>query len=168
MNQTVPCCQNSEILTNAQSPFSKIVALGFYDGPTSGVLQCGTCSATYRFDMLDWDVDHEVRIFRLARLPEDSLVRCVNVLAQSRQPQWPVWVPSRWDLPSDEARQEADRELQRILQSAEPAELVVAWAGYGEKILAARKVPAAELADVADWFAQDSTDGRDWFSWLQL
>jgi hypothetical protein len=169
VDQAVPCCQNPATLTNAQSAISKILALGFYDGPTSGVLQCATCLSVYKFDMLDWDDDHDVRIFRLAALPGDSLTQCVKALAQPESPHWPVWVPSRWNLPSEESREVADRELQRILDRARPAELVVAWVGYGERILAARKVPAADLVNVPDWFSRnDSAEGRDWFSLLGL
>jgi len=169
VDQSVPCCQKPASLTNAEAPFSKLLVLGFYDGPTSGILQCGTCSAVYKFDMLDWDDIHEVRVFRLASLPVDSLDQCVKALAQPKPPRWPVWVPSRWDLSSDEARELADRDVQRILATEKPAELVVAWAGYAEKILGARKMPAADLANVPDWFSRDdSTEGRDWFSVLAL
>jgi hypothetical protein len=63
----------------------------------------------------------------------------------------------------------ADREVQRILDRAKPAELVIAWSGYAEKTVAARKMPAADLANVPDWFSRDdSTEGRDWFSFLAL
>ena len=169
MDQAVPCCQNPAALTNAHSPFSKILALGFYDGPTSGVLQCATCSSVYKFDMLDWDDDHRVRIFRLAALPGDSLTECVKALEQPEAPHWPVWVPSRWNLPSEESRELADRKVQRILDRAQPAELIIAWAGYGERILAARTVPAADLANVPDWFSRtDPAEGRDWFALLGL
>jgi hypothetical protein len=119
--------------------------------------------------MLDWDADHEVRIFRLASLPVGALDQFINVLAQREQPRWPVWVPSRWNLPSEEGRGEVDREVQRLFRSAKPAELIVAWTGYGERILAARRIPAAELANVPDWFSgNDSSDGHDWFSLLGL
>jgi hypothetical protein len=119
--------------------------------------------------MLDWDDDHRVRIFRLALLPADSLNQCVKALAQPEPPSWPVWVPSLWNLSSAEAREKADREVERILDRARPAALVVAWAGYGDRILAAQNVPAAELADVPDWFSrEDSTEGHDWFSLLEL
>jgi hypothetical protein len=169
MDQAKPCCQNPAILSNAPSPFSKMVVLEFYDGPTSGILQCRECAAIYKFDMLDWAQDHDVRIFRLAVLPADSLTQCVKALAQPEPPRWPIWVPSRGNLRSEEARQMADREVQRILDKAQPAELVLAWAGYGETILAARKVPAADLAAVPDWFARDpSTEGPDWFTLLGL
>jgi len=169
VDQPVPCCHNPATLTDGLSPFGKILALGLYDGPTSGILECSACSAVYRFDMLDWDDDHEVRIFRLAALPADSLTRCVRALAQAEQPRWPLWVPSRPNLPSEEARRMADREIERILENAKPAELVIAWAGYGETILAARRVPATDLEKVPDWFSRDdSFQEPDWFSLLGL
>jgi hypothetical protein len=121
------------------------------------------------FGLLDWDDDHRVRILRLALLPADSLNQCVKALALSSPPTWPVWVPSRWKLPSEEARAKADHEVERVLDRAKPAVLVVAWAGYGDTILAAQNMPAAELANVSDWFSRaDATEGHDWFSLLEL
>ena len=169
MDQIVACCQDPASLVGAELPFSKILALGFYDGPTSGVLQCGACSAAYKFDLLDWDEGHEVRIFRLASLPTDSLDQIVKVLAPAGSPRWPVWVPSRWKSPSEDARQEADRGVQRIVELAKPAELLIAWIGYGERVLAARRLPAAELANLGDWFSRDESNrGKDWFRLLGL
>jgi hypothetical protein len=169
VDKAVACCQDPDSLVDVELPFSKIVALGFYDGPTSGLLQCGTCSAAYKFDLLDWDESHEVRIFRLASLPADSVDQIVKILAPAGSPRWPVWVPSRWNFPSEDARQEADRDVQPILQLAKAAELIIAWTGYGERVLAARRLPPAELADLPDWFSRDDSNrGRDWFRFLGL
>jgi hypothetical protein len=119
--------------------------------------------------MLDWDEDHEVRIFRLAALPPGSLDTCVEALAQAGPPRWPVWVPSRSRLPSEAGRQAADSAIEEVLLRAEPPSLLVAWAGYGERTLAARQVPPREVAGVPDWFSRDpSGDERDWFSVLGL
>lgn len=167
MQQPLICCQQPQTLTHGKSPFSKIIALGFYDGPTSGILQCDTCLNNYKFEMIDWDDNQEVRIFRLASLPEDSLVRCVKALAEIEPPRWPVWVPFFRKQPSEEARTAADREIDHILKAAQPAEMLVAWEGYGEKILAATKVPASELNQVPDWFSlEDPSTAPDWFSLL--
>ncbi len=169
MNRPVLCCKKPAELMDVPSPFSRILALGFYDGPTSGVLQCSTCSAVYKFDMLDWDDDHEVRIFRLAPVPPDSLDRCVSILAAAGPPRWPVWVPSRQQLPSEEAREAADRSVQQVLDRSGPPDLVVAWRGYGETVLAARRMSAEELSGVPDWFSLEGpADGRDWFPLLGL
>ncbi len=169
MAPLIPCCQDPPTLAQAPAPFSQIIALGFYDGPTSGVLRCTTCLAEYKFDMLDWDADHEVRIMRLASLPAGSLARCVAALTQTEPPRWPVWVPSRSSLPSEEARDKADAAVEGILAQAKPAELIVAWVGYGERILAARKVPAKDLNAVPDWFSQvDPARDGNWFAVLGL
>lgn len=163
------CCHDPQSLVGAQSPFSNILALGFYDGPTSGVLRCAACRTDYRFDLLDWDEDQAVRIFRLARLPEGALEECVQALGQPEPPRWPVWMPSRWSLPSEGLRQEADRAVQQILDRAVPSELVLAWVGYGEQVLAARRVAAPELSAAPDWFSiSDPTQIRNWFSLLGL
>jgi hypothetical protein len=161
---SVPCCKNPPSLTDTISPFNRTIALDFYDGPTGGILQCSTCQSIYKFDMLDWDDDHQTRIFRFALLPADSLAKCVLALAQPNLPRLPVWVP-----PSKEAAESTDRDVQRILDQAQPAELVVAWIGYGEKILAAKRVPPSDLMDVPDWsHREDPAGDGDWFSRLGL
>lgn len=169
MNPVPPCCRDPRSLVDADTPFARIIALDFYDGPTSGILQCRTCGSVYRFDMIDWDEDHQIRVFRLALLPPDALDRCVAALAPYGPPRWPIWVPNRSNLLDPAAGEIADRAMQRVLEKTAPAELVVAWTGYGDKILAARKVPAAELSQARDWFSiEDPAAFRDWFALLGL
>jgi hypothetical protein len=167
MNSMV-CCQNPEALSNADSPFTKIIALDFYDGPTGGILQCETCHTVYQFDMLDWDDHHQVRIFRLRVLPESSWEKSLQALEKAEPPpRWPVWVLCKW--PSDDSREEANTKLSKILTQAKPAELVVAWLGYGERILAARKFPPKELDSEPAWLSvDDKSKFRDWFPLLGL
>jgi hypothetical protein len=169
MTRTTPCCQEPRTLLHAGPVFARIITLGFYDGPTSGLAECAGCGSAYRFDMLDWNDDHQVRVFRLAALPPGSFERSVQVLARTEAPRWPVWVPWVSSRPSDADRERAERELQTILDRARPPELLIAWSGYGENVLAARKVPADELAAVPDWFSlQGPDEGDDWFSRLGL
>jgi hypothetical protein len=169
MEPRQPCCQQFSSLPGGPSPFSRIIALEFYDGPTSGILRCATCGAVYRFDMLDWDESQEVRVFRLASLPPGSLEEAVRALDKAGPPSWPVWVPRRASFPSEEAAAQADRAIQRILDRAEPALRLLAWSGYGETIVAAKEVSPADLAGVPDWFsAADPATTRDWFTFLGL
>jgi hypothetical protein len=169
MEPRQPCCQQLPSPPGSRSPFSRILALGFYDGPTAGILQCGTCGAVYRFDMLDWDDNQEVRVFRLAALPPGSLEEAIRVFEKAGPPRWPVWIPMRSAFPSEEAAQEADRAVGRLLDRAETARWVVAWSGYGERIVAARGVGPEELAGATDWFSvADPTSARDWFLFLGL
>jgi len=120
------------------------------------VLQCEACARVYRFDMLDWDDDHEVRVFRLAALPPQSLDECVAIFSPTDAPRWPVWVPERSKLPSEEARESADRAVEGILHQAESAELLVAWAGYGQVTLVAKQVPVETLRELPDWFSVEN------------
>jgi hypothetical protein len=117
--------------------------------------------------MLDWDDRQRVRIMRLRFLPPDSLEQCVAALAQLGPPHWPVWVPSQ--CPSAAAQEKLQQELERILAQAKPAELVVAWLGYGETLLAARKISPKVLEDEPNWFSLNSpSEVRDWFQFLGL
>lgn len=167
MNSMV-CCQNPEALSNSDSSFTKIIALDFYDGPTGGILQCEACQTVYQFDMLDWDDHHQVRVFRLRVLPESNWNKSLQALGQAEpKPRWPVWVPCKW--PSEHAREEANRKLSKILAQAKPAELLVAWLGYGERILAARKFSPKDLDMEPAWFTvDDKSKFRDWFPLLGL
>ena len=168
MKANKPCCQNPQGLIDADSPFSKIIALGFYDGPTAGVLQCETCQATYKFDMLDWNDEHDLRVMRLSLLPPGTLDLCVAALvAGGSSPRWPVWAPT--PAASAESQTIADSTIQSILAKAQPPELIVVWSGYGDRILAARRMAGQDLEKAKDWFSQqDSESSRDWFAELQL
>lgn len=138
-----------------KSPFSKIIALGFYDGPEAGVLQCSECLTEYRFEMLDTDFnpeDLDTRIFSLAQLPSGSFDQIVEVCPKVNPPHWPVWMPL-WQFPSDDARQTADHRIQEVLDRAVPAELIVAWVGYGDMILAAKRLRLGTQHDIYDWFS---------------
>ena len=62
-----PCCQRLE--PGESSPFD-IVALGYYDGATSGVAQCRACQRAYHFELLHWDDEQAVRVYGLLEIPE--------------------------------------------------------------------------------------------------
>jgi len=151
MSQFTPCCQQLEAFSDVKSPFSKIIALGFYDGPTSGIVQCEICSAIYKFEMLGWDDDQEVRIFSLAPLASAAWTRMVNLLSKHESPKWPLWFP-KWEFPSESVRNNVESETDKILASAAMPELVIASNRYGDRILAARKLAKEDLEYVKDWF----------------
>ncbi len=168
MDTSRPCCRHPDTLPNATSPFTRIVALGYYDGPTDGLMQCATCSAICKFDMLDWDDDHRVRIFRLSELPANALAEFLQIAEPNESPRWPIWAPS-WQWPSEQARTDADRKVQQILDQAEAGELVVAFDLRDNQVLAARRFAGQDLAVAPDWFsAVDPVAARDWFQVLGL
>jgi hypothetical protein len=144
-----------------------MIVLGFYDGPTAGIVECALSHRVYRFEMLDWDDEQRVRIFRLAEMPPETVAECVAVFAP-QQPKWPIWVPGAASGP-EVGQVAANQQLETILASAKPPCLLAAWIGFGEDVLAARRLPPAELADAPDWFSVENPEqARDWFALLGL
>ena len=89
----VRCCQILPDYPRSASPISKIIALGFYDGPTAGALRCQVCSRAFRFNLLSWgeqgDDELDVGEFSLAPLPDGAfedlvgaIVRCTPLSRQ--------------------------------------------------------------------------------------
>jgi hypothetical protein len=75
------CCQKEKETADLESLFLT-VALNYYDGPTSGVMQCRSCSAAYRFMMIDWDDYQDVRIHGFAPLSSKSFQQVVDLLSE--------------------------------------------------------------------------------------
>src|SRR4051812_25452498 len=104
MNDPAPCCRELTRLRRAKSPFTRIIALDWYDGPRGSLLQCGRCDRESRFERLDEsihdDEGQDVRIFGLAPLPAHSLDRFVEALSRYQSPNQPVWVPL-WTFPTE-------------------------------------------------------------------
>ena len=112
---------------NDPSPIDKVVALGYHDGPTEGLLQVGDCGPVYRFQTLDEVSDPDdldLRVYGLYPLPNDSLSKLTEVLAPYHQPHWPIWWPI-WQFPSDEIRQSVDKQVQAILDKSGPLTWIV-------------------------------------------
>jgi|SRR5215217_991604 len=84
--------------------FGKLVAFGYNDGPTTGVVQSIDGTTDYCFDLIAIDVDglhdhdawdrrEDVRAFSLMELPPGSFERIVSTLSPVEEPTWPTWVP---------------------------------------------------------------------------
>ena len=67
-----PCCADRADAEDVASPFSEVIALGYYDGATDGFLRCGTCRAMYRFCLLDWDRGQDLRVFAVTEMSPGS------------------------------------------------------------------------------------------------
>ena len=131
---------------NYPSPFTKLLVLGYYDGPTDGVGQGGEGGPLYRFDMLAWDGEtQDLRIFGLALLPSDVLGRLVAMYERYEPARWPVWLPS-W-------HEDLEGEDEPLLSQAGPVAWVVATHDLLGRILAAKSVTAEEVARTTDWSA---------------
>jgi hypothetical protein len=139
------------------SPFTKVLALGYYDGPTEGVLQCGQDGPVYKFQLLAWDEEtQDLRIFGLAPLPATAMGQLADAYARYQTPCWPVWVPS-WQA---EMAQQADL----VLQQAGSIEWIIATIDLLGEILVARTVTGPEFARIANSLVAR----REWFTFLGL
>lgn len=137
-------------VSRVPSPFSRVVAVGYYDGPTSGVVECGVCATLYRFEKLDWDDEQDVRIFSLSPVRG----RSISELTQDSGgvvPSWPVWVLG------GAATEDAARLVEEISAAADPVEFIVAT----ENLLGTIEVwrPVGLAGDV-DWFSELGIERR--------
>jgi hypothetical protein len=141
--------------TNYRSPFTKVLALGYYDGPTNGLLQAGDEGPVYKFDVLDelWNPeDQDLRVFSLAPVPSNSLTELTSLYSQFLVPHWPLWVPL-WDFPTKEIQQEMERVTEEALGRAGLIGWVIASTDLLGTVHAARAVSPEEFARITDWFS---------------
>lgn len=128
-----------------QSPVSRIIALGWYDGPTEGILQIGATGANYRFQMIDEDgrgaAGLDPRVFRLYALPPDAFDSIIAAIDSPQEPRWPVWAPI-WKFPTEEVRIAAERKIDEIMALAGP----LAWLLVGDLVRGPVRVVSLALA----------------------
>jgi hypothetical protein len=139
------------------SPVVRVLALGWRDGPTHGMLQCAPGGEVFKFDLLDelraWPTEiNDLRVFSLAPLPGPALQELTDALAVFSTPHWPVWVPT-WVFPTPADQEAVDRLTDRVLQRASPPAWIVASVNLLRDIVAARAITAGDMASVTDWAA---------------
>jgi len=137
------------------SPITQILALGYYDGPTQGVLQCGDGGPVYKFDLIDgpfcmkegwWDL----RVYRLAPLPATSLAELAQAYSRYWPPRWPIWLPI-WHFQNPADEEAMNRLTDHVLNQAGAPNWVVASFDLTDTIRAAKAVTAAQFALATDW-----------------
>jgi hypothetical protein len=133
------------------SPFTELIALGWYDGPTSGLLRAG--DRVWKFDMLDESHNPDgldLRVFALAPLPLSAWDQLLTAQGQYLTHEGPVSVP-RWQFPDDAARQAMNRSTDIALRQAGPVEWVVAAERLMEELVVAKQATPHDLETVKDW-----------------
>ncbi len=164
------CEHRARALPGGEPIFSKAIALDYRDGPSWGAVQCASCTAAYRFDLLAIDVDgsydraawdrgEELRVFGLAILPTGGFERVVNLLSSVEHPRWPIWAPTMTGTAA-ELPALVETEVVPLLEAAGSTRLVVATQG----LLAPIRVSRAIDGRVNDRKWSD----RDWFSLVGL
>jgi hypothetical protein len=143
--------------TNYSSPVTRVLALGYYDGPTNGVLQCGEGGPVYKFDLLAGPFSTEdglgdLRVFGLAPLPPQALDQLADAYQRYGPARWPLWVPI-WHFPTAADEEAMNRLTDQMLLKAGSTEWVLATFDLMGEIRAARAITGEELVRVTDWLA---------------
>jgi hypothetical protein len=148
MSRKSRCCRDMNRPSKGPSPFDRVIALGWYDGPTEGLIRCAACGQVYRFDLLDSvDEDRGIRLYSLAPVPADTMNRLVEVLSPFMTPSWPMWAPL-WKFPSEADRIAVERTVDELMAKAAAPEFVIETAGLLDEIDSVKTAPAAEAAPV--------------------
>lgn len=155
----INCCKNISTSQKGESPFIVVGETDYYDGPVEGVMQCHHCLATFRFQMLDWDGNHNVRIFSLASLAPHYFREFMAKITE-----YPTG-----SLPIDWDREVVYGALNKLLNNAQPVTLVFAWEQNSNQILAVKEPTEEIQRQIEPLFSVNLSSHKiDWFSYLQL
>ena len=123
------CCTAMFAGRNLPSPFGRLVALDYYDGPTSGIAQCRKCARCYSFELAAWDSGQDVRAFAFTNTPAHEFEEIIAACRPLGEPSWPVWVPIFEGEPGVKAR----NDVSKLWRSGEPEFLCASEARQGTK-----------------------------------
>ena len=121
-----PKSEDSPSLRHAKSPFTKVIATRYYDGPLEGFLGHHDWLQACVFRLLDWDRETDVRVYEIARVEDLAFEDVVSLLFRDRLPTWPVWV-----LPSS-AHERGERLLDECFKRARPVATVTTRDLFGD------------------------------------
>jgi hypothetical protein len=161
MSEPKLCDANFE---RTPSPFDRILCLGYYDGPTSGLAKCAESQKAYRFELVAWDSGFENRIYSLAETDLEVFDSVVQMLTRLEEPRWPFWTP-RWRFGSSSEESRASSGIDQALAKIPAASLLIATDRLDESILACRDLESA----VRDRIPKEGTlpDPKDWWFWRE-
>ena len=149
-------------LKEGASPFNRILCLGYYDGPTSGLVRCAQFPNAYRFQLVAWDSDFENRIYSLAEIDLAVFDSVVQMLTRLEQPHWPFWIP-RWQFGSSAEESHMSSQIDQALERSRAANLLIATDHLDRSILACRTLEAAARDHLPKEGA--SPDPENWEFW---
>ncbi|HVY28073.1 MAG TPA: hypothetical protein VHB79_16060 [Polyangiaceae bacterium] len=109
-----------------KSPFTKVIATRYYDGPMEGFLAHRDWPHACVFQLLDWDRETDLRVYEIARVEDLAFEDVVALLFQERLPTWPVWV-----LPSA-ARERGEQLVDECFTRARPVATITTRDLFGD------------------------------------
>lgn len=133
------------------SPFTKVLAWGYYDGPTHGVVVSEESGEVFKFDILTWDTStQDLRVFSLSPLPGDALTRLTALYERFWKPLWPMWCPM-WHFANESDQQEAERLSDEVRNEAGPEKWVIATTDLLGEIRVAKAITPEMITQISDW-----------------
>jgi len=156
------CCLQFGAFWEGDSPFDRNIVLGYYDGPTGGVVRCGACGKGYKYDIVAWDATQEIRLYALCELAPGSFDAVEELLSATGTPRYPDWV-ILWSTPGDELRLEFETQVNTALSSAaQVAYLVLGTTPTStirvhrvnariDELLKHRPLPNTRIDSLEDW-----------------
>ena len=157
------CCLDllQETDKPSRSPFTKFISLNWWDGPIGGLIKCGTCTRSYRFELLaqdggdyeysSWDEGRDLTIFGLAELDGAHVETIMNVLSEHESPTWPKWYRGPYrDHSRYERNSRGDGIANTILAQAGKPSLAIA-VHMGDllvEVLQSRRIGSDNLIDI--------------------
>ncbi len=137
MSCCISLCDSEGVI----SPFSLVVVLDYWDGPVSGLVQCGACNRSFSFvplfDMNEdtrWLRAGEPRVYALRALSEDAYGSIISLLeCGSGKAEGPVWVPS----PPPGWNEGKAEEVARLISEASRPVMAIASVDLSEAVLKA-------------------------------
>ncbi len=100
------------------------IVFGWYDGVTDGVATSKGQRRSYRFQLLSWDAEQEMRVYSLTKLNTGSFKTIANLLASIEPPHWPFWVV-HWPEASERTKG-LEAKLEPLLKSDSLPEFIIA------------------------------------------
>jgi len=142
-----PCCAERTDGRQLRSPFSRVIATGYYDGSTEGFTDCDTCRTVYEFKMLDWDEGQDIRVFKVEEKAGALFDELVEVISTEQdRPRWPIWVP-RSPFPVA-----AEKRIHDLRSKVAGARFLIATEDPTKRILVWRSLgPDEVVEDRGDW-----------------
>jgi hypothetical protein len=154
-SESVHYCPDPQPFSTPTQPWGVpfVIATGYFDGETDGVLRCGVCGQSYRFQLLDWDEQQDKRLFKLIRISPSLYEAIERILRESYGDHSPrYWVPNRPSL-GTLAKEAVNLEIAILLQRSTEPEAVFMTEHIEREILSLALTDSKTSIDSVDWWA---------------
>jgi hypothetical protein len=146
-------------------PFTRMLMLDYYDGPGRAITFCDVCGQAFLAILIDWNSDHSLRVFSLARVPAEIVDELLAIFPET--PRWPLWFPSQLIAPTQKTR-EALEKLEPVFDSLPPPEGLLAWLVPEDRAIRCEPVKETWKPHLSGSLLNDGEPTYDWIGTLRL